>query len=133
MNGVIRVIVHPTENVEKVKLAINNIFGDIEIRESLEGYVQLLEGTINSMEELNTFRDILRRMRIRDAAYSLLQSAPTDSKISFGLNKQAAYAGKVSFHRSGSSPMGPIQVELNGKKSEIIEFLCGKMNNQNSS
>ncbi len=126
MNGVIRVVVHPTENLEKVKLAITNIFGDIEIRESFDGYVKLLEGTINNMEELSTFRDILRRMRIRDAAYSLLQSAATDSKISFGLNKQAAYVGKVSFHRSGASPMGPIQVELNGKKSEIIEFLSGK-------
>jgi predicted RNA binding protein with dsRBD fold (UPF0201 family) len=65
-------------------------------------------------------------MRIRDAALSLLTGAAVDERLSFGLNKEAAYAGRASFFQSGASPTGPIQVELSGDIDKIIEFLCGK-------
>ena len=46
----------------------------------------------------------------------------------FFLNKQAAYAGHVSFSApDGESPLGPIQVVLETENPEqLIDWLAGK-------
>lgn len=126
MEGVVRVEVHPTESREKVEKAFRNVMGEIKLHESDKEHVTVLEGRLEKMDDLIPLRDLLSRMRIRDAAFSLLTGAATDERLSFGLNKQAAYAGRASFHRSGASPMGPIQFELKGDIEKTINFLCGK-------
>jgi len=126
MERVVRVEVHPTESLEKVVKAVQTVMGEIELHESDRGQVTVLEGRLEKMEDLLPFRDLLSRMRIRDAAFSLLTGAAVDGRLSFGLNKQAAYSGRASFHQSGSSPTGPIQFELAGDIDKIIEYLCGK-------
>jgi predicted RNA binding protein with dsRBD fold (UPF0201 family) len=126
MEGVVRVEVHPTESKEKVVKAIQTVIGEIELRESERGHITILEGRLEKLEDLLTLRDLFSRMRIRDAAFSLLTGAAVNERLSFGLNKQAAYAGRASFHRSGASPTGPIQFELEGDIDKIVEFLCGK-------
>jgi predicted RNA binding protein with dsRBD fold (UPF0201 family) len=126
MEGVVRVEVHPTESREKVEKAFRNVMGEIKLHESDRGHVTVLEGRFEKMDDLLPLRDLFSRMRIRDAAFSLLSGAATDESLSFGLNKQAAYASRASFHRSGSSPLGPIQFDLKGDIEAIIGFLCGK-------
>jgi predicted RNA binding protein with dsRBD fold (UPF0201 family) len=126
MEGIVRVEVHPTESREKVEKAFRNVIGEIKLHESDREHVTVLEGRLEKMDDLLPLRDLLSRMRIRDAAFSLLTGAATDERLSFGLNKQAAYAGRASFHRSGASPMGPIQFDLIGDVEKIINFLCGK-------
>lgn len=126
MEGVVRVEVHPTESREKVEKAFRNVMGEIKLHESDKEHITVLEGRLEKMDDLISLRDLLSRMRIRDAAFSLLTGAATDERLSFGLNKQAAYAGRASFHRSGASPMGPIQFELKGDIEKTINFLCGK-------
>jgi predicted RNA binding protein with dsRBD fold (UPF0201 family) len=126
MEGIVRVEVHPTESREKVEKAFRNVMGEIELHESDREHVTVLEGRLEKMDDLLPLRDLLSRMRIRDAAFSLLTGATTDERLSFGLNKQAAYAGRASFHRSGESPLGPIQFELTGDIEKIVGFLCGK-------
>jgi predicted RNA binding protein with dsRBD fold (UPF0201 family) len=126
MEGVVRVEVHPTESREKVEKAFRNVMGKIKLLESDRGHITVLEGRLEKMDDLQPLRDLLSRMRIRDAAFSLLTGAVADERLSFGLNKQAAYAGRASFHSSGASPMGPIQFDLKGDTKKIIEFLCGK-------
>ncbi|MBC8224378.1 hypothetical protein H8E65_07310 [Candidatus Bathyarchaeota archaeon] len=126
MEGVVRVEVHPTESIEKVVKAVQAVMGEIELRESDRGHITVLEGRLEKMEDLLPLRDLLSRMRIRDAAFSLLTGAAVNERLSFGLNKQAAFAGRASFHLSGTSPTGPIQFELAGDIEKIIEYLCGK-------
>jgi predicted RNA binding protein with dsRBD fold (UPF0201 family) len=126
MEGVVRVEVHPTESREKVEKAFRNVMGEIKLHESDKEHITVLEGRLEKIDDLIPLRDLLSRMRIRDAAFSLLTGAATDERLSFGLNKQAAYAGRASFHRSGASPMGPIQFELKGDIEKTIHFLCGK-------
>lgn len=126
MEGVVRVEVHPTESIEKVVKAVQTVMGEIELHESDRGHITVLEGRLEKMDDLLPLRDLLTRMRIRDAAFSLLTGAAANESLSFGLNKQAAYAGRPSFHSLGTSPTGPIQVELSGDIEKIIEFLCGK-------
>ena len=126
MEGLVRVEVHPTESIEKVVKAVQTVMGEIELHESDQGDITILEGRIEKMENLVPLRDLFSRTRIRDAAFSLLTGAAADDRLSFGLNKEAAYAGRASFHLSGASPTGPIQIELAGDLDKIIEFLSGK-------
>lgn len=120
----VRTTVNPTESREKVETAVRNVLGDIVLEGSDEGRMTVLEGRCEGLEPLRHLRDLLRRMRIRDAARALFTRNARDDLLSFGLNKQAAYAGYVSFYRSGESPLGPIQVTLNGDIFAAIRYLC---------
>ena len=126
MEGVVRVEVHPTESPEKVEKAVRNVMGEIQLHESDNGQVTILEGSLEKMEDLLPLRELISRTRIRDAAFALLTGASAEKRLSFGLNKQAAYAGRASFHSSCASLMGPIQFELRGDIEKIVGFLCGK-------
>ena len=77
---------------------------------------------------LERFRMILQRDRIRAAARSVLRRSLEGNRIVFSLNKQAAYAGHVSFSApEGESPLGPIQVILETENPEqLIDWLAGK-------
>ena len=77
---------------------------------------------------LERFRMILQRDQIRAAARSVLRRSAEGNRIVFFLNKQAAYAGHVSFSApEGESPMGPIQVILETENPEqLIDWLAGK-------
>jgi predicted RNA binding protein with dsRBD fold (UPF0201 family) len=73
---------------------------------------------------LAPLRDAFAKMRIRDTARSFFTRIAQEGLLSFGLNKQAAYAGRASFHSSGESSLGPIQITINGDVSEAIAYLC---------
>ncbi len=119
-------IINPTENPNKVILAISYIVGDLEyVTEERDGGLQIL-GNTTGTQSLGLFRDIIARIRIRDASRSYFERIAQKDLLSFGLNKQAAYARAVSFHQAGDSPLGPIQVKIKGDIIEIRDYLCGK-------
>ena len=126
MEGTVRAAVNPTESREKVVEAVRNMLGDIELEQSERGGLVVLEGRLERIEDLSPLRDAFARMRIRDAARSLFTRIAEEGLLSFGLNKQAAYAGHVSFYSSGESSLGPIQVTLKGDVSEAITYLCNR-------
>lgn len=126
MEGTVRAAVNPTESREKVVEAVRNVLGDIELEQSERGGLVVLEGRLERIEDLAPLRDAVARMRIRDAARSLFTRIAEEGLLSFGLNKQAAYAGRVSFYSSGESSLGPIQVTLKGDVSEAITYLCNR-------
>ncbi|MCW3992827.1 MAG: hypothetical protein NWE79_08955 [Candidatus Bathyarchaeota archaeon] len=126
MEGTVRAAVNPTESMEKVVKAVRNVLGDIELEQSEREGLVVLEGRLERIEDLAPLRDAFARMRIRDAARSLFTRIAQEGLLSFGLNKQAAYAGHVSFYSSGESSLGPIQVTLKGDVSEAITYLCNR-------
>jgi len=126
VEGTVRTAVNPTESREKVAEAVRNVLGDIELEQSERGGLVVLEGRLERIEDLAPLRDAFARMRIRDAARSLFTRIAEEGLLSFGLNKQAAYAGRVSFYSSGESSLGPIQVTLKGDVSEAITYLCNR-------
>jgi uncharacterized protein len=77
---------------------------------------------------LERFRMILQRDRIRAAARSVLRHSVEGNRIVFYLNKQAAYAGHVSFSAAeGESPLGPIQVVVETENpDQLINWLAGQ-------
>ncbi|MGQ9679271.1 MAG: RNA-binding domain-containing protein [Candidatus Bathyarchaeia archaeon] len=126
MRCVITVVtkVNPTESVEKVETAIRRVLGEIDLKRVEENGHLFLESRVEGSEALKYFKEQLKRQRIRDAARSFLSSRSEESSIAFGLNKQAAYMGRISFYHPQESPLGPIQIEISGDTGEIINFLC---------
>jgi len=105
--------INPTEAEEKVKTAVSNLFGniDVEIKPSQVGSVLAAES--RGKEALDNFRNVLRRDRVRDAARRVFYAGSRGKSIFFCLNKQVAFAGHVSFSQeTGESPLGPIKVVI---------------------
>lgn len=124
MKGKVSVTVNPTESLEKVVKAVQNVLGDIGLYKTEKDGLIVLNGHFNGLKDLSPLRDALSRMRIRDAARSLFMRITEDKRLSFGLHKQAAFAGHISFYSSGESSLGPIQITIEGDIDSAIEHLC---------
>lgn len=125
----VEVEVRPTEDLEKVKRALLNVFepGKIEVVERDKGY-KLLVGESSSYRSLIKIHELIRRERIMDAARNMLRRGVVGNMLIFKVNKQAAYQGRLSFVETDSeSPMGAITfiVETNNPY-EIIDWLAPK-------
>ena len=129
MNEIVTIIeteINPTEDSDKVKLAVENIFGarefEVQTRKRGSTLVASAEGT----EGLTKFYNLLRRERIRDAARSVLFRGLDGNSVTFYLNKQVACAGHVSFSEpTGESPLGPIKVKITcDNPGELIDWLA---------
>jgi hypothetical protein len=120
--------VNPTEDKEKVKRAVENMFtiAEVEVKQNAKG--SQLIAKVEGMEGLTKLYNLLRRERIRDAARGVLFKGLNENTITFYLNKQAAYAGHVSFCQpTGESPLGPIKVRITcDKPKELIDWLAPK-------
>jgi len=105
--------VRPTEDPDKVEEAIKNVFSPSDVRLIYQKKSKLMIAVGTSYDSLERLRELLRRERILDAAHRILRaSIRGENKLVFHLNKQAAYAGHLSFSDPGESPMGPITFEI---------------------
>jgi len=120
--------VNPTESEEKVRRAIENVLGNINLKLKPSHKGSILVGEEENLESLSKLYNLLRRERIRDAARTVLFKSLKDNTISFYLNKQAAFAGHVSFSEAtGESPLGPIHIRITcDKPRELIDWLAPK-------
>ena len=115
-----------TENSEKVKLAIENVFGAVrfEVQPRKQGNTLIAQaiGTAG----LTKLYNLLRREHIRDAARSVMFKGLEGNTITFYLNKQVAFAGHLSFSEpAGESPLGPIRVTITcDNPRELIDWLA---------
>jgi hypothetical protein len=118
--------VNLTEDVNKVKEAVEKIFGPLEFQERPHPRGSLLIGSCKQGESLSRFGNLLRRERIRDAARRVLFQGMTGDTITFYLNKQVAYAGHISFSEAvGESPLGPIKVQIKSDNpTKLINWLA---------
>ena len=110
-----------TEDIEKVRKAVANIFDDIsmEINPSSRGSV--LSAEAKGQATLVKFRNVLRSDRIRDAARKVFLRGIRGNAVSFCLNKQVAFAGHVSFSEEvAESPLGPIKVTIKYDDPRLI-------------
>ena len=125
----VEVEVRPTEDLDKVRKALLNVFepGKIEVMERDRGY-KLLVGESNSYRSLLKIYELIRRERIMDAARSMLKKGVIGNMLIFKVNKQAAYQGKLSFVETNSeSPMGAITFIIEtSNPHEVIDWLAPK-------
>jgi predicted RNA binding protein with dsRBD fold (UPF0201 family) len=125
----VEVEVHPTETVEKVKAAVANMFGSLQIQTKPLAVGSALVGETKNRDALENFRAALRRDRVRAAAHKLLHSNVQGNRISFCLNKQVAFTGHVSFSQeTGECPLGPIKVVIETENPrEIVDWLAPRI------
>ena len=118
----IEAYVNPTEDPKKVTKAIRNLFGNIPL--IFDASNNNLTGKITKIEGIKQFRGRIAQDRIRTTIKNTLTRWMTDEYLSFGLNRQAAFAGHVSLNLTNEDPMGQIQVQIKGNIQDVIDFLC---------
>ncbi len=118
--------INPTESEDKVKKAVQNLFGELtfEVKPAGKGSILTAEGQGQTV--LIPLRDALRRDHIRDAARKPLFEGARGNTLTFYLNKQVAYVGHVSFtEEAGESPLGPIKVTVETEHpGDLIAWLA---------
>jgi len=116
---------YPTESPEKVFRAVERIFPKISLNIKWLDSSAVIEGSGEGLEVLENLKRMIRDRRIRAAAKSILKSSITEDKLIFYLNKQAAYAGKISFTEPYlESPLPPIKVTIESERiDDLIEWL----------
>lgn len=121
----VETVVNPTEDLGKVKQAVENMFGNLELKENPSQKGTILSAQKEGREALMEFRNLLRREHIRTAARKALLQRVKDDEVMFYLNKQVAYAGHVSFCEPyGESPLGPIRVHIRSSSPrDLIKWL----------
>lgn len=125
----IEVEVNLTEDLEKVKTAVQNLFSYSSIESIFRKKGDLLIMKEEGKEGLNKFFAILRQESILNAARKVFFGGLVDNLIIFYLNKQAAYVKHISFcNPIGESPLGPIKVEiLCDNPKELIDWLAPRV------
>ncbi|MFH1179891.1 MAG: RNA-binding domain-containing protein [Candidatus Bathyarchaeota archaeon] len=118
----IKAQIQPTEDPEKVTKALTNLFGNIQLNHDHEE--NMITGKIEEITQLKELRNRIAQDRIRTTLSNTLTRWMDDDYLSFGLNRQAAYAGHVSLNLTNEDPMGPIQLQIRGDVLALIEFLC---------
>ena len=118
--------VNPTEDLEKVKRAVENIFWGMKFDVVPERRGSLLVAKAQGIDVLAGLHDLLRRERIRAAARRVFLEKLTEKSIVFYLNKQVAFVSHISFSKPvGESPLGPIKVQIRcDDPRKLIEWLA---------
>jgi len=129
----IEVEINPTEDVEKVKHAVENIFGSIRFHVKLKTWGQMLIVKTSGTEVLTKLSNLLKREQILAAARKVFRRGMDDDSVTFYLNKQVAYADHISFSQQTSeSPLGPIKVQIRcSNPRKLIDWLAPRPPKQN--
>ena len=127
--------VNPTEDLEKVKQAVTNIFGTLTFNVKTKTWGQLLTSEAKGHESLIKLFNILNKERIVSAARKVFLSGLEENSVTFYLNKQVAYAGHISFcQQTAESPLGPIKVQIRcSDPRKLIDWLAPKMTRRKAS
>jgi hypothetical protein len=104
--------IFPTEDLEHVSKALLNLFPEAVVTAS-EGQVEI------RTSDLFRFKQLIRNHKILDSTRAVMLRGVEGQTITFHLNKQAAFVGKISF-AEGKVPMGPITVEISVADPEAL-------------
>lgn len=112
----VEVPVRATEDPEKVREAVMNVFPDLEV----ESGGDFLKGKGN-IESLSELREALERRRIRLTAREILLKNIRGKSTRIYINKQAALIGRVNVLEEPITPLGDIMVEI--ESDDIIGII----------
>jgi predicted RNA binding protein with dsRBD fold (UPF0201 family) len=136
MNSIVihvEVEVNPTEDLEKIKQAVENIFGAVEFKVKSRKWGDMLSAETKGTAGLTKLHNLLRREGIRDAARKVFFSGISEKTLTFYLNKQVAYSGHISFsQQTAESPLGPINIQIRcDSPRDLVEWLAPKTKKRN--
>jgi|TARA_B100001750_G_scaffold240668_1_gene250831 predicted RNA binding protein with dsRBD fold (UPF0201 family) len=113
--------INPSEDPEKVKLAVNNIFPDMELEIS---ETQII-GKTNNFSILSPISKSIHEKNIKNTYQRILKNNNDGDSTWFYLNKQAAFVNTVALcSEANESSLGPIKVILRSNDIEqVIESI----------
>jgi predicted RNA binding protein with dsRBD fold (UPF0201 family) len=128
INAIIKVKIFPTESVEKVKHAVENLFPTASTEISSQSRDSFLHATLKGKNGLTNLFNRLREERILAASRRVFRRGLADNSIIFYLNKQAAYGNHLSFCEPVDElPLGFIEVCIICDDPEgLIDWLSPK-------
>ena len=101
--------INPSEDPEKVKLAVNNIFPDL----TLDITDTDITGKSNNIQILSQISKTIHENNIKKTYQRILKNNSNSDSSWFYLNKQAAFANTVALcSEANESSLGPIKVIL---------------------
>ena len=107
--------IKPSEDPEKVKLAINNIFPDL----TLEITDTDISGKSNNIQILSQISKSIHENNIKKTYQRILKNNSNSDSSWFYLNKQAAFVNTVALcNEANESSLGPIKVILRSNDIE---------------
>ncbi|MBE8540534.1 AAA family ATPase [Geoglobus acetivorans] len=107
--------VFPTEDEEKVKKAVKNLFPDATI--------EIEDGKLYARtSSLSRFRELLRMQRILDTARSELIRGRSGNRVKVLLNKQTAFVSRINFAEEDAI-LSPLRVTFRLYDIDFERFL----------
>ena len=126
MKATIRCIVHPTEDIQRVEKAIENILGPIVFSSTkLEEFTELYSSD-TKRTSFATLRQLVHDKRILDATRVRLLKNLDEFTTYMFFDKQAAYTGKIRLidNNYENPPLGSIEIKFEfSSESQFEEFL----------
>lgn len=106
--------VYPTEDILKVKRALENIIGFQTFTAENHGEISELVLTSSNQETLNLVRQTIHELRIIDAARKRLFSNWNGTSTQIHFDKQAAFIGKLRIIDDSADlpPLSTIEIGL---------------------
>jgi len=109
--------INPSEDPEKVKLAVNNIFPDMELEISETD----ISGKTNNFSVLSQISKSIHEKNIKNTYQRILKNNNDGDSTWFYLNKQAAFVNTVALcSEANESSLGPIKVILRSNNIEQV-------------
>tara|TARA_B100001559_G_C16263697_1_gene512718 strand:+ start:318 stop:701 length:384 start_codon:yes stop_codon:yes gene_type:complete len=109
--------INPSEDPEKVKLAVNNIFPDMELEISETD----ISGKTNNFSALSQISKSIHEKNIKNTYQRILKNNNDGDSTWFYLNKQAAFVNTVALcSDANESSLGPIKVILRSNNIEQV-------------
>lgn len=114
-------MINPSEDPEKIKIAISNILPQSNI-ENDEFAMSAQSSRLDSLEKIY---EATKSTQSQGVFRRQLESHMKDDTTWFYLNKQAAFVNRVILcDDSEESPLGPLKVVLTSRKiNQVIQFL----------
>ena len=109
--------INPSEDPDKVKTAMNNIFPDVE----LETSDTEISGTTNNFSVLSQISKSIHEKNVKNTYQRILKKNNDGESTWFYLNKQAAFVNTVALcSEANESSLGPIKVILRSNDIEQV-------------
>ena len=109
--------INPSEDPDKVKTAVNNIFPDVE----LETSDTEISGKTNNFSVLSQISKSIHEKNVKNTYQRILKKNNDGESTWFYLNKQAAFVNTVALcSEANESSLGPIKIILRSKNIEQV-------------
>ena len=109
--------INPSEDPEKVKLAVSNIFPDL----TLDITDTDITGKSNNIQILSQITKTIHENNIKKTYQRILKNNSSSDSSWFYLNKQAAFVNTVALcNEANESSLGPIKVILRSNDIEQV-------------